>query len=94
MRMRLQARLAAPVVLTVLLLLGVTFAATLPHDHHGASETTCQICHVSHQPVDLQFVSGCLQAPALLEDAPVPADLIQVAGPIFRFTVSRAPPQS
>ncbi|HET9401767.1 MAG TPA: hypothetical protein VFO34_12540 [Candidatus Acidoferrales bacterium] len=87
-----QIRSALPVALAVLLLLTATFAATIWHDHHGSSETTCQICHVGHQPVDQQLTTGCLEAPTLLGEAPAPADSVRIAGPALRFTVSRAPP--
>jgi hypothetical protein len=78
----------------VLLLLTATFAAGVCHDHHGTSDATCQICHVSHQPVDQQLVGTGIAT--LVPIAPVIQSLeaIQVSGPEFRITLSRAPPSA
>jgi len=87
-------RSAVPVALAVLLLLTATFAASVWHNHRGSSEATCQICHVGHQPMDQHFSSGCIEAPALIAEAPVPLAAPRFGAPAIRFTVSRAPPQA
>jgi hypothetical protein len=82
------------VVMAVMLLITATFAAGVCHDHHGASETTCQICHVGHQPVDQHLVSTRVVSPMVVATAQVLADPIPVSGPVLRVFGSRAPPLS
>jgi hypothetical protein len=64
------------------------------HDHHGASETTCQICHVGHQPVDQHLVSNRVVSPMIVATTQLVADPIPVSGPTLRVIGSRAPPLS
>lgn len=82
------------VVLGLVLLLTATFAASVWHDHHGASEATCQICHVGHQPLDQHLVSNRIVSPMLVATAPVAAEPIRISGPALRVSASRAPPLS
>ena len=89
-----KSRSIVPVALAVLLLLTAAIAASVWHNHRGSSEATCQICHVGHQPIDQQLSTGCIEAPALLGEAPRVADSSGFPGPALRFTVSRAPPQA
>jgi hypothetical protein len=44
--------------------------------------------------MDQHFSSGCIEAPALIAEAPVPLAAPRFAAPAIRFTVSRAPPQA
>jgi len=82
------------VAIAVVLLLTATFAASICHDHHGASEATCQICHVGHQPVDQHLVSNRLVSPMFVATAQLAADPIPTSGPALRVSASRAPPLS
>ena len=43
--------MVVPVALLALLVLSMTLGSVW-HHHAGSSESTCQICHLSHQPVD------------------------------------------
>ncbi len=83
---------AVPAVLAVLLLLVATFAATLPHSHHGSSETTCQICHFSHQPADQHLALDRVAVPVPLGRAPVIVALVRSGAPSLSIRISRAPP--
>jgi hypothetical protein len=82
------------VAMAVMLLVTATFAAGVCHDHHGASETTCQICHVGHQPVDQHLVSNRVVSPMIVATTQLVADPIPVSGPALRVIGSRAPPLS
>lgn len=82
------------VMMAVMLLFTAAFAASVCHDHHGASETTCQICHVGHQPVDQHLVSNRVISPMMVATAQLIADPIPTSGPALRVAASRAPPLS
>jgi hypothetical protein len=82
------------VALGVALLLTATFAASVWHEHHGASEATCQVCHVGHQPVDQHLVSNRVVSPMLVATAPLATEPIRISGPALRVAASRAPPLS
>ena len=89
-----KSRSIVPVALAVVLLLTAAIAASVWHNHRGSSEATCQICHVGHQPIGQHLSSGCIEAPALIAEAPVPLAAPRFAAPAISFTVSRAPPQA
>jgi hypothetical protein len=64
------------------------------HHHSGCTESTCSICHLSHQAIDQElsglpatgFEKVAMQiAPAESEDSP---------GPISRRIPARAPPSA
>lgn len=78
--------------IAVLLLLTATFAAGVCHDHHGASDATCQICHVSHQPADQQMLGHGVATPMVVNSVVQIAEVIRASGPAVRISVSRAPP--
>jgi len=91
---RNQLRSALPVALAVFLLLTATFAASVWHNHHGSSETTCQICHIGHQPIDQQVAASAIEAPTLIGETPAPVAASHFTSTEVRLTVSRAPPQA
>jgi hypothetical protein len=84
--------MTVPVLLAVLLLLTATFAASILHNHHGSSETTCQICHLSHQPVEQHLDVDRVAVPMPVGSAPVPVDSVYFASPALCIRISRAPP--
>jgi hypothetical protein len=83
---------AVTAVLAVVLLLVATFAATLPHNHHGTSETACQICHFSHQPADQHLALNRIAVPVPLGRTPVVVALVRSGAPSLSIRISRAPP--
>ena len=85
-------RRALPAALAVLLLLVAIFAATLPHSHHGNSETTCQICHFSHQPAEQHLCLSSAAAPVPLGIAPLAAEPARTVARSLSIRISRAPP--
>jgi hypothetical protein len=44
--------MAGPVALLALLVLSMTIGSVSHHHDFNSSESTCPICHLSHQPVD------------------------------------------
>jgi len=62
------------------------------HHHAGSSEASCQVCHVSHQPVERPLAIH--RAPALALLGPT-LDLPQTSvakDPVVRRLLARAPP--
>jgi hypothetical protein len=85
---------ALPVGLAVVLMLMAMMAGSIWHVHRGNSGTNCQICHLGNQPVDQQLAVSGVAVPVPLGAAPKPVEVLPSAGPSFRQTVSRAPPQA
>lgn len=48
--------MAVPVALLMLLVLSMTLGSVW-HHHSNSSEATCQICHLSHQPIERPLAS-------------------------------------
>jgi len=79
--------LALLALLAVVMLLGSVW-----HHHEGSSEASCQICHVSHQPVEPLLVTHRAPALALLGPALDLPDTGVSKDPIVRRVLARAPP--
>jgi hypothetical protein len=62
------------------------------HHHAGSSDTTCQICHVSHQPVERPLATHRTPALALLGRAPEVRDAALAPTLAARREPARAPP--
>jgi len=84
--------LAIPVALS-LLLVGMTLVS-IAHFHNSdeSSEATCQICHLSHQPIDRPLAIDPQSAMALQAPAPEPRDTGFAPAPVIRRLPARAPP--
>jgi len=91
-RSRVSRLMTVPAVLAVVLLLIATFAASILHNHHGSSEATCQICHLSHQPVEQHLAVDRVAVPMPVGPAPVQVDSVYFAAPALCIRISRAPP--
>jgi hypothetical protein len=81
-----------PVALLALLLVGMTFSSVVWHHHHGAAESSCPICHLSHQPIDRPAAANHAPTFALVAPAPDPRGLDIAPGPALRRVPARAPP--
>jgi hypothetical protein len=79
--------------LLALLVLSLSVSG-IAHHHTGCTESTCSICHLSHQAVD-QELSGL---PATDFEMVVfeiaPAESTYIPGPIARHIPARAPPSA
>jgi len=80
--------------LSLALMLAVATTAGNVWHHHAttASESTCPICHLGHQPAQQSVVKQ--SAPVMLADGSgpfVPEPLFR-PGPIFSRLATRAPP--
>jgi hypothetical protein len=83
--------LAVTVALVALLLAGVTLGSVW-HHHAGSSDATCQICHLSHQPIDQPLEVHRAAAPAPMGSAPEAADEVLVSKLVCGRVPARAPP--
>ena len=88
--------LIVPVALLSLLLIGMTLVSVC--HHHAAdsssSESTCSICHLSHQPIDRPLAVDAAPAMALLAPAPEARDTGLASAPVIRRLPARAPPSA
>jgi len=85
--------LVLPIVLLALLLVGMT-TGSVWHHHSGASESTCPICHLSHQPIDRPLATDQTPAFALIAPTPEPGAFGLAPNPEVRRLPARAPPLS
>ena len=85
--------LAAPVALVVLLLAAVLLGSVW-HHHAGTSDAACQICHLSHQPIDQPLEAHRAAAPAPMGAAPEAADEVVVSALFCERVPARAPPSA
>lgn len=64
------------------------------HHHTGCTESTCSICHLSHQAID-QELSGLPATDFEMVALQVaPAESEYIPGPIARHIPARAPPSA
>ncbi|MGA8013695.1 MAG: hypothetical protein WB949_14785 [Candidatus Acidiferrales bacterium] len=84
--------LAVPVALLALLLIGMTLGSVVWHHHTGSAETTCPICHLSHQPIDRPTATNHAPTFALVAPTPEPRDSGLAPSPAVRRVPARAPP--
>ena len=85
--------LAAPVALVALLLAGILIGSGW-HHHAGSSDAACQICHLSHQPIDQPLEAHRAAAPAPMGTAPEAADEVVVPALFCERVPARAPPSA
>jgi hypothetical protein len=83
--------LAVPVALLALLLIGMTMGSVW-HHHVGSSESSCPICHLSHQPIDRPLATNPAPALALVTPAPELRDAGLEPSPVVPRLPARAPP--
>jgi len=94
MRRKISTRLLiVPVALLALLLVGTTLGAAW-HHHTGSSDATCQICHVTHQPIERPLAADRTPAFAVLGATPEPSDAEIAPTPVISRIPARAPPLS
>lgn len=82
-----------PVALLSLLLIGMTLVSVC-HHHADSSETTCSICHLSHQPIDRPLAIDPAPAVTLESPAPEPRDTGIAAALVIQRLPARAPPSA
>lgn len=80
-----------PIALLALLLVAMTLGGVW-HHHRGSSETSCQICHLSHQPIERPLAAHRAPALAMLGPAPDAPDTGLAPSVIVRRLPARAPP--
>lgn len=82
------------VTLTLLGLLFMTaaFAGALHYHPNSASENTCPICHLSHQPIERPIASNRLPVLAPAGRSPEPCNYEFAPDPMNRRVPARAPP--
>ena len=85
--------LILPVALLALLLVGMT-TGSVWHHHTGSSESTCPICHLSHQPIDRPLATNEAPAFALVAPTPEPRLCALAPNPVITRVPARAPPSS
>jgi hypothetical protein len=83
--------LVVPVALLALLLVAMTLGSVW-HHHDGSSDATCQICHLSHQPIERPLANDRAPVLALLGTAQEPQDTGLAPTPIVPRVPARAPP--
>ncbi|HXJ15683.1 MAG TPA: hypothetical protein VNM68_00625 [Candidatus Polarisedimenticolia bacterium] len=83
--------LVVPIGLLALLLVAMT-VVNICHHHTGSSETTCQICHLSHQPIEPPLAEYRAPALALMGRTPESPDTGLAPTFVFRRLPARAPP--
>jgi hypothetical protein len=86
--------LIVPVALLSLLLIGMTLVSVCHHHAADSSETTCSICHLSHQPIDRPLALDTAPAMALLASALEPRNTGLASAPVIRRLPARAPPSA
>ncbi|HEY6904507.1 MAG TPA: hypothetical protein VI216_09380 [Candidatus Acidoferrales bacterium] len=85
--------LILPIALLALLLVGMT-TGSVWHHHTGSSESTCPICHLSHQPIDRPVPTDPAPAFALTAPTAEPKPLDLAPNPVISRVPARAPPIS
>ncbi|HEY4710077.1 MAG TPA: hypothetical protein VIH46_07905 [Candidatus Acidoferrales bacterium] len=96
MRKRSKTRyLVVPVALLALLLVGMTLGSVVWHHHDGsAAESSCPICHLSHQPIDRPISPNHVPTFALVAPTPEPRNVGMAPSPAVRRVPARAPPSA
>jgi hypothetical protein len=85
--------LVVPVALLALLLVAMTFGSVVLHHHSdGTAESSCPICHLSHQPIDRPIAANLALTFALVAPTPEPRDTGLAPSPTVRRVPARAPP--
>jgi hypothetical protein len=84
--------LAIPIALLALLLVGMTVTSVVWHHHDGATESSCPICHLSHQPIDRPAAANHAPTFALVAPTPELRDAGVAPSPTIRRVPARAPP--
>ena len=85
--------LILPVALLALLLVGMT-TGSVWHHHTGSSESTCPICHLSHQPIDRPLATKEAPSFALVAPTSEPRVCGLAPNPVITRVPARAPPIS
>jgi hypothetical protein len=83
--------LAVPVALLALAAVAMMLGS-VGHHHAGSSDTSCQICHVSHQPIERPLATHRAPALALLGRAPEVRDAGLAPILAAQRVPARAPP--
>jgi len=79
-------------LLAVMLLVCAMVGGSVWHDHNGASDATCQICHMSHQTAAPDLAANQNWAPVVIGITPLPTDSSRISVPSLLLNISRAPP--
>lgn len=80
-----------PVALLALLLVAMTLGSVW-HHHAGSSDANCQICHLSHQPIERPLAVYRALTWAPVGPGPEPQDARVAPAPVVRRVPARAPP--
>ena len=87
--------LVVPVALLALLLVGMTLGSVVWHHHDGsATESSCPICHLSHQPIDRPIAPNQVPTFVLVAPTPEPRNVGMAPRPTIRRVPARAPPNA
>ena len=84
--------LLVPVALLAVLLVGMTLGSVVWHHHTGSAESTCPICHLSHQPIDRPIAANHAPTFSLVAPAAEIRDAVLAPSPALRRVPARAPP--
>jgi hypothetical protein len=84
--------LVVPVALLALLLVGMTLGSVVWHHHADSTESTCPICHLSHQPIDRPVAANHALTFALVAPAAEIRNTGLAPSPAIRRVPARAPP--
>jgi hypothetical protein len=76
------------------LLLFITAATVVGHNHDGADSAACQVCHIAHSPVVQTAVQAAIAQPEFTSALALPAPYISFSDPILSSEASRAPPSA
>jgi hypothetical protein len=83
--------LVVPVALVALLVFATTLGSVW-HHHTNSSDTSCSICHLTHQPIERPLVGNRAPALATLGQQFEPQEPGFVSRPMARRIPARAPP--
>jgi hypothetical protein len=83
---------AGPLTLLVLLLLATTIGSAWHHHANSSSEDSCQICHLSHQPVERPVAAQRSHSLIPIGASQEPPDNELVPDLASRRVPARAPP--
>ena len=81
-----------PLALLALLFVTATLGGVLHQHQNSASENTCPICHLNHQPIERPLASDHAAVLAPVGARPEPEDYEFAPSPLARQVPARAPP--